>query len=288
MQVMDQRIPPPPLDRLMNLQLMRTTLVSFLDWQNFSDVVAGCYVRVLLEMRSEDRLRDSLDNYYIACVKGAKKGPSYTGFSCDGASTEWHILIELPPCFKATQNGNVVQLNSISNSPFRQNEYQQWVSMAKEHNQQFITIAQLEFRCQMLEDSKLQASTPVPRRRWVNEDPAVTEAREARLAEFRELIKNEILGSYVALPHVDKLHQQSIESLQEIESQCLDRISAVRIAINEKTKCRVCQNHVCTVICYPCKHQVVCRSCAEDTSMTVCPAPGCGARVEQKFEPFSA
>ena len=284
--MMDQRIPAPPVERLMNLQLMRTTLVSFLDWQNFSEVVAGCYVRVLLEMRSEDRQRDSLDNYYIACVKGAKKGPSYTGFSCDGASTEWHILIELPPCFKATQNGNVVQLNSISNSPFRANEYQQWVSMARENNQPFITIAQLEFRMQMLEEHKLQASTPVPRRRWQNEDPSLTEAREARLAEYRETIRTEIVSSYVALPHIEKLHQQSIEQLQEIESQCLDRISAVRIAINEKTKCRLCQNHVCTVICYPCKHQVVCRICSE--TVTVCPAPGCGARVEQKFEPFSA
>jgi hypothetical protein len=272
----------------MALQLMRTTLVSFLDWQNFSEVVAGCYVRVLLEMRSEDRHRDSLDNYYIACIKGAKKGPSYTGFSCDGASTEWHILIELPPCFKATQNGNVVQLNSISNSPFKANEYQQWVTMAREHNQPFITLAQLEFRHQMLEDSKQQASTPVPRRRWANEDPAVTEAREQRLAEFREAVKNEILSTYVKLPHVDKLRHTPIETLQELESQCLDRISAVRIAINEKTKCRACMTHVCSVICYPCKHQVICRSCAEDASMTLCPAPGCGMRIEQKFEPFSS
>ena len=164
-QVRDQHIPPPSLEQLSRLQLFRTTLVNFIEWKNFEEVVQGCYVRVLLEMRSEDRPRDSSDSYYVACVKGAKKGPAYSGFSCDGATTEWHILIELPPCFRATQNGNVVQLNSISNSPFRANEYQAWVHMCREANIPFMSLAQLEFRVSLLSEHRQQASSPAPRKR---------------------------------------------------------------------------------------------------------------------------
>ena len=92
---MRDHIPPPPLENLTQLQLMRYTLVKFIDWKNFDEVIQGCYVRVLLEMRTDRQNTGSSDSYYIAAVKGAQKGPAYTGFSWDGLSTEWHIVIEL-------------------------------------------------------------------------------------------------------------------------------------------------------------------------------------------------
>lgn len=284
-----QRAPPPSLEQLSRLQLMRTTLVNFIEWKNFSDVVNGCYVRVLLEMRSEDRQRDTVDNYYIACVRGARKGPAYSGFSCDGATTEWHILIELPPCFRASANGNgnIVQLNSISNSPFKPNEYQNWIQNTRESNQPFITIAQLEFRFKCLEEHKQQAMTPAVRKRKAGEDPEAMEQRERKMTMLRDEVRQEIQETFAFFPHSDKLRHASLEELQEVERECLDIISKIRLALNEKSKCLLCRNHVSTVVCYPCKHQVVCKTCMDKTG-SVCPAPGCGANVSQKFEAFSA
>lgn len=266
---------------------MRTTLVNFIDWKNFPDVVTGCYVRVLLEMRSEDRQRENLDNYYIACVRGAKKGPSYSGFSCDGGNTEWHILIELPPCFRMTTNGNIVQLNSISNTAFKANEYQSWVTMCREANVPFPSMAQLEFRLKLLDEHKTQAMTPAVKKRRNGEDPAVQEQREARVAAMREDVRNEIQRTYAFLPHSDKLRTCALEDLQEVERECLDLISKLRTALNEKQKCVLCRSHVSTVVCYPCKHQVVCKNCMGSVTDT-CPAPGCGALVSQSFEAFAA
>jgi hypothetical protein len=289
MAVVDQRTPPPSLEQLRRLQLMRTALVNFVEWKNFSDVVSGCYVRVLLEMRTEDRQRDGGDNntYYITCVKGAKRGPSYGGFSCDGGSTEWHILIELPPCFRATANGNVVQLNSISNSAFLPSEYQSWINSCREAKQSFPTLAALEFRHQLLQEHKLQAMTPAIRKRRTDEDPAVVEQREKKLQQLRDSVRQEIHETHAFFPQVDRLKACSPEELQDVERQCLDVIGKVRAALNEKSKCVICRNHTSTVVCYPCKHQVVCKQCI-DVVKDTCPVAGCGALVTQKFEAFTA
>jgi hypothetical protein len=291
MAVVDQRTPPPSLEQLRRLQLMRTSLVNFIEWKNFDTVVSGCYVRVLLEMRSEDRQRDNTidnnNNYYITCVKGAKRGPPYAGFSCDGGSTEWHILIELPPCFRATTNGNVVQLNSISNSAFLPQEYQTWVNSSREAKQPFPTLAALDFRYQLLQEHKLQAMTPAVRKRKTDEDPAITEQREQRLQALKESVRQEINETYTFFPHVDRLKNCTLEELQDVERNCLDVIGSVRIALNEKSKCVICTAHASTVVCYPCKHQVVCKECIDRVQDT-CPAPGCGSLVTQKFEAYTA
>lgn len=288
MAVVDQRTPPPSLEQLRRLQLMRTALVNFIEWKNFSDVVSGCYVRVLLEMRTEEKQRDNVDNnnYYITCVKGAKRGPSYGGFSCDGGTTEWHILIELPPCFRATTNGNVVQLNSISNSAFLPNEYQSWINSCREAKQPFPTLAALEFRHQVLQEHKLQAVTPAYRKRK-DEDPAVAEQREMKLQLLRESVRQEIVETHAFFPHAERLKSSTLEELQDVERQCLDVIGKVRMALNEKSKCVLCCSHASTVVCYPCKHQVTCKHCIDNVTDT-CPAPGCGAVVTQKFEAYTA
>ncbi|KAG8346400.1 Plus 3 domain [Trypanosoma vivax] len=278
---------PPSLEMLQKLQLFRTTLVNFIEWKNFEEVVHGCFVRVLLEMRSEDVRRDNSDQYYIACIKGARRGPKYSGFSADMSSTEWHIVIELPPCFRATQNGNVVQLNSISNSPFRQSEYQQWVGMAREVGLPFLSLPQLQFRLDMLDEHKQQALAPEPRRKRNGENPQLSEMRDKALQKMREEAKEEILKTHVQMPHLTELQQLSLDQLQEIEREVLEMISRVRVLINERSKCMLCRRKLCTVICYPCKHKVLCKGCVEQIN-NVCPAPNCNIRVTETFEAYTS
>lgn len=279
----------PPLEMLQKLQLFRSTLVNFLEWRNFSDVVHGCYVRVLLEMRSaEENRRESPDNYYIACVKGAQRGPVYSGFSADAVTTEWHIVIELPPCFRSTQNGNVVQLNSISNSPFRQAEYQNWMEMTNETpGLTFSSLPQLQFRLGMLEEHKQQALSPVPRRRRVGEDPASVALRDKSIQEKRKNIMEEMMATHVKLPRIDQLKTMQLESLQEVEREILDLITEVRVVINERSKCMMCHNRICTEICYPCKHQVLCKDCSKNIHGH-CPVKGCAAPVQYTFEAYTS
>lgn len=285
--LLDEHTPPPSLEPLLKLQLFRTTLVNFIEWKNFEEVVRGCFVRVLLEMRSEDMRRDCSDHYYIACVKGAKHGPKYSGFSADMASTEWHIVIELPPCFRATQNGNVVQLNSISNSPFRLSEYEQWVEMTREAGIPFVSMPQLQFRLDLLEEHKQQALIYDPRRKRHGEDAQTTEKRERIVAMLRDQISEEVVSTHVQMPLITALEHCSLEQLQEIERELLDMISRVRMTINERSKCMLCRGRLCTVICYPCKHQVLCKDCAaviEDK----CPVPGCTIAVQETFEAYTS
>lgn len=279
----------PPLDMLHKLQLFRSTLVNFLEWRNFSDVVHGCYVRVLLEMRSaEENRRESPDNYYIALVKGAQRGPVYSGFSADAVTTEWHIVIELPPCFRSTQNGNVVQLNSISNSPFRQAEYQNWTEMINETRElNFPSLPQLQFRLGMLEEHKQQALAPEPRRRRNGEDGPAAAMRERVMDERRKRLMDEIVATHVKMRRIEQLKTLSLEELQEVEREILDMITGVRVSINERSKCMLCHNRLCTEICYPCKHQVLCKDCAKAIRGR-CPAPGCTTGVQYTFEAYTS
>lgn len=291
-------IPAPTVEQLCRLQLMRTTLVKFIEWRNFEDVVRGCFVRVLLEMRAEDRREAATgqDSYYIAVVKGAKKGPAYSGFSWDGLSTEWHIIIELPPCFKSSPNGNVVQLNSISNTVFKQQEYQQWVRMTKESGGSFITLSQIDLRVQVLNEHQAQTNVfPSQRRkRQTVEDPARQARRDEAIATMKKDMEEKVKKDYVILPLPDHLQTKKCEELVEIERQCLDLISGIRVALNERTKCRVCHKHVCTTVCYPCKHQVMCEICATrktegaEYAVVRCPAPDCNVLIQDRFEPFSS
>lgn len=276
---------PPSLEMLQKLQLFRTTLVSFMDWRNFTEVVVGCYVRVLLEVRGEDRRRDGADLYYIARVKDTKKGPSYSGFTANNATTELHIVIEMPPYLNNSSNANVVQLNSISNSPFRQSEYQHWVQTNVEFTISFPSMAQLQFRLGMLEEQKQQALKPDLERPRKDEDPRAAAQRIKALDEKRKGIVADVLATHVRVPRVDDLKHKGLDQLQELESEMLDLISSVRVAINERSKCMVCRNRVCTEICYPCKHQVLCKACASEIHGR-CPAPGCTVPVTEIIEPY--
>lgn len=265
---------PPSLELMRSLQLYRTTLSRFLENDDFPKMITGCYVRVLLELRSEDAgtIADSSDRYFIACIKGAKQGESYTGFTTDGSTTNWHIVIELPACFNASKNGDVVQLNSVSNSLFRQTDYQQWIDITRQYNQKFPSIPTMMFRQTTLARDMEEHS-----RLSVHNIDDVT----------RNRIEEEVKKEFVVFPSTAQLRALKLDELEEIERRVLDLITSVRVSVNERFKCIVCRKAYCTEICYPCKHQVLCKNCAQHIG-GVCPAPGCTTAVQETFEPFSS
>lgn len=290
-------IPPPSLESLTKLQLMRYSLVKFVDWKNFEEVIQGCFVRVLLEMRHDRTTPNGAgtDSYYVAVVKGAQKGPSYSGFSWDGLTTEWHIVIELPPCFRSTPNNNVVQFNSISNSQFKVSEYEAWVQMSREASRGFITVAQIDLRWSLLQEHMFAAGANPsnPRRRmqrnitdWVDPDPVKQQHREQLIQKYRKEADDTIRKECVLLPAVEELSNLKYDNLLDIQRECLDLIARIRLAISERIKCHLCGLHLCTVVCYPCKHLVSCKGCAE--RIVTCPVAGCDKPVLDKFEPFTA
>lgn len=273
----------PPLEQLHRLQVLRTTLVKFLEWKNFEEVVQGCYVRVLLEMRDDARTGgggETPDAYYVAPVKGVKRGPSYTGFSWDGISTEWHLIIDLPPCFRSTPNANVVQLNCISNTQFKQAEYDFWLDMCIKHRVPFITVAQIDLRVTLLNEHRALTATPGAGR---GKSGAGNSEQEEVL---RQQIEESIRNTHVLLPHIDNLPKLKVRELTEVERLTLECLSKVRLAINARMKCAMCKRAMCTVICYPCKHQAACRECAQVIT-DKCPAPGCNIPVQDTFEAYT-
>lgn len=309
MTITDQRSPPPTIDQLRKLQLMRTSLVTLLESRDFNEAIRHCYVRVLLEMRSDRgsieegcESRDNgatpsnatTDNYYIARVKGGKKGPSYTGFSCDGASTEWHVEIELPPIFRVTTNGNILQLNSISNTVFKNSEYQRWIQMSNEHGRGMITNAQLELRlCGLEEELRRVNATSISihskRRREEEEagsNGAIHVDQEENIAMTIKSLDTEVRSQQYLMCLPERLSQKSINELMEVEQQCLDVISTIRVALNIRTKCRHCLKNVACVVFCPCKHQVVCKECMN--AVTHCPAPDCGEFIQVRFDVYTS
>eukprot|EP00796_Vickermania_ingenoplastis_P012108 gene12108-8332_t len=264
----------PSLELLRRLQLSRTVLSRFLENDNFPEMITGCYVRVLLELRTDDStaIQDASDRYFIASVKGARQGEVYTGFTSDGSTTTWYVVIDLPPCFNPGSNADIVQLNSVSNSLFRPADYQQWVDITRQYNLRFPTGPSLAFRhSTLLRDMAEKARLSVH-----NIEPAV-----------RKQIEEEVRSESVLFPSTNALRAMKLEELEDVERHVLDLITSVRVEINERFKCLVCRVAFCTEICYPCKHQVLCKSCAAHID-GVCPAPGCTTPVRETFEPFSS
>lgn len=279
-------IPPPPLQDLHQLQLMRYTLVKLImECRSYEEVMTGCFARVLLEMRTN---RGNVpvgtttgDNYFIVKIKGVHRGPVYTGFSWDGVTTDLHILIEIPSCFRSTNpSNNYVQLNSISNSAFRQAEYEEWVRLHREAQCPFQSAAQLQLRRQTLNEHLEQIKLINARqntRGETNVDPAVME-------KLKQKAMSEVENEYALLPKADELHQISSDELGNLQRQCYEMMEALRMQIYNRTRCRNCLRATSTIICYPCKHQVMCQACAETTKE--CPAPNCGTFIQERIKPY--
>lgn len=282
-------IPPPPLESLQKLQLMRYTLVKLImECKNFESIMTGCYARVLLEMRqnrnstnnnsASNNPQPSGDNYFIVKIKGVHKGPSYTGFSWDGVTTDYHILIEIPSCFRSNNpSNNYVQLNSISNSQFRQAEYEEWVKLHREANCPFQSISQLSLRYQTLQEHLEQIKILNSRQgRNENVDSATSE-------RLKEQAHRENQENHVMLPQAEQLAGMSQDELYKIERQCHEMMEQLRVQVYTRTRCRKCNQKNSVIICYPCKHQALCESC-QDTEF--CPVKSCGKLIQERIKPY--
>lgn len=284
-------IPPPPLKSLQDLQLMRYTLVKLImECKNFESIMTGCYARVLLEMR-QNRNNSSTnvnaqngsqnpsgDNYFIVKIKGVHKGPSYTGFSWDGVTTDYHILIEIPSCFRSNNpSNNYVQLNSISNSQFRPAEYDEWVKLHREANCPFQSISQLQLRFQTLQEHLHMIKMNNTRQsRSENIDPQVA-------AQIKDRAQAEVQRDHVLLPQIEQLQSLTADELYKLQRQCHEMMEQLRVQVYDRTRCKACGQRTSSIICYPCKHQCLCESCQD---VEYCPVRKCGERILERIKPY--
>jgi hypothetical protein len=284
----------PTREHLCKLQMLRTTLVRLLNLgDQLDDVCNGCLVRVLLEIKG-DVVEASSNDYHVAVLRGIRRGMSYSGFTWDHIQTDIHFVIELPPVVRTTPQGNHVQLNSISNSPIRESEYNLWVQQMVHSRALIITPSQVDLRVVLLEQQMRSlgvAGALKAKRRRTNTsgqkppvDPTVKAAQKQKFEETKARVSEEYKVRYSLYPAVKDLVKLSRDDMLAIETRLVGTLEAVRATLKEKSKCRLCQREKCSVICYPCKHQVMCPGCS--VNVTVCPAPGCGAHIEDKIQPF--
>eukprot|EP00759_Apiculatamorpha_spiralis_P004895 PhF_6_TR12951/c0_g1_i1/m.20440 len=282
----------PSREHLCKLQMLRTTLVRLLSLgDQLDEVCNGCLVRVLLEIKGGDVVETSSNDYHVAVLRGIKRGMAYSGFTWDHIQTDIHFVIELPPVVRTTPHGNHVQLNSISNSPIRDSEYTLWVQQMVSSRALIITPSQVDLRVMLLEQQMrtfgVSNALKPKRRRPVNakqQDPATKQQQKERFEAIKNKFTEEYNTKYTLFPSAKDLPKKGREEILLIESKLLQTLEGVRLAIKEKSKCRICKKEQCAVICYPCKHQVMCTSCS--ANVTNCPAPNCGANIEEKITPF--
>jgi hypothetical protein len=271
---------------------MRYTLVKLImECKNFESIMTGCYARVLLEMRqtrtnnqnqqqqnANNNPQTTGDNYFIVKIKGVHKGPSYTGFSWDGVTTDYHILIEIPSCFRSNNPANnYVQLNSISNSQFRPAEYEEWVKLHREANCPFQSISQLSLRYTTLHEHLEQIKILNSRQ---NRNESVPEEVQKKL---REQAREEIERDNVLLPQTEQLMSLSPDELYKIERQCHEMMEQLRVQVYTRTRCRACLQRHSVIICYPCKHQCLCEMCQD---VPICPVKNCGKVIQERIKPY--
>lgn len=104
-------------------QTTRNDFIQLLSNPDMANIIVGTCVRVLLE------LQDFSEDYMIAKVLGIQMGESYSGFSQNAnQATTIHLRLQLPSRFNGG-NGNLYQLNSISNSPLTRHEVEVWLGL---------------------------------------------------------------------------------------------------------------------------------------------------------------
>eukprot|EP00760_Papus_ankaliazontas_P019184 PhM_4_TR17931/c0_g1_i1/m.13966 len=284
----------PSREHIGKLQMLRTTLVRLLTvGEQLDDIVNGCLVRVLLEIKGGEAVENASNDYHVAVLKGVKKGMAYSGFTWDHIQTDVHFVIELPPVVRTTPHGNHVQLNSISNSPIREAEYQLWVQQMVASHALIITPSQVDLRVQLLENQMralgVAAGNKAKRRKTDKRapvDPSVRRQQRQWYDETKARYLREFEARHHLLPSHRDLLKLTREQSVDLEKRMVDTLASLREALTEKSKCRLCRTEKCVVICYPCKHQVMCEGCS--ASVSVCPAPSCGAPIEDKIMPYSA
>lgn len=222
----------------------------------------------------------SPDDYYLAPITGATTGPEYSGFSCSGDTTNKYLIIELPPVFRNTPRGNELQLNSISNTALKPQEYEKWKVLSRTNNIATITNAQLE----LLADSLRKEIAAVKRRR--KEGLVLAGVGEIELQRRREVLEVELTKKYLRIPTTSDLPKCDVAALHKLEYDVLDMVTSLRNAISEKTKCRVCKERKANTVFLPCKHEAVCSECSKEC--THCPVADCNKLIDVRIDPYDS
>ncbi|KAG5485479.1 hypothetical protein LSCM1_07564 [Leishmania martiniquensis] len=106
-------------------QVSRNTAIHVMENANSSRILAGAFVRVLLEMPTRS------EGYVVARIHSTTVGEPYSGFSTNPAQiTNVYLVLELPPPLAAI-NGVQYQLNSVSNSSMGEREFREWLLMIR-------------------------------------------------------------------------------------------------------------------------------------------------------------
>ncbi|KAG5506584.1 hypothetical protein JIQ42_06836 [Leishmania sp. Namibia] len=106
-------------------QVSRNTVIHVIEMADSSRILAGAFVRVLLEMPTRN------EGYVVARIHSTTAGESYSGFSTNPAqTTSMYLMLELPPPLAAI-NGVQYQLNSVSNSSIGEGEFREWLQMIR-------------------------------------------------------------------------------------------------------------------------------------------------------------
>ncbi|GET86296.1 hypothetical protein, conserved [Leishmania tarentolae] len=106
-------------------QVSRNTAIHLIENVNSSRILAGAFVRVLLEMPTRN------EGYVVARIHSTTSGEPYSGFSTSPTqTTNMYLMLELPPPLAAI-NGVQYQLNSVSNSSMGEGEFRDWLQMIR-------------------------------------------------------------------------------------------------------------------------------------------------------------
>lgn len=138
-------------------QVNRNTAIHIIDEPQAGEILAGSFVRVLLEMPSRR------EGYLVARIQGTSIGEPYSGFSTNTAQTTTiYLMLELPPALAAI-NGVQYQLNSVSNSTMGEGEFREWLSLIRnEPTLRAPTVQQLEEVAAHLHPYEVSRHRPTP------------------------------------------------------------------------------------------------------------------------------
>lgn len=302
--------PHPELQHLNLLRLSRSTVVrlqTHFSVEQLERVVTGCFVRVLLETAEGGE-----QLYRVARVSGTTIGEEYSGYSFSDEKTTVHLNLDVPQALG--HSTSQIQLNSISNSDFLREEFEQWLPLAAEEAK-LPTFEEMQAKARELRPSLAEAGCqPVsallrpdsflpggglmaapgggaaekPTTRRSNDqkkrklpggadaDDSSREVKELR-AEVAAL-KGELSKRK---EHPCDLTTMQMDDLNRLEDGVNQYLKAIQDRKREMLQCKICMDKEISVVLLPCKHQALCKGCA----FKVKNCPLCRATIVDRIMP---
>lgn len=104
----------------------RNTALHILQQPDAASIITGAFVRVLIEMPSEQQ------DYILTRIASIRMGEPYSGFAPNvSRQCKWYLILQLPPEL-ANINGLQYQLNSVSNGELHERDFARWLTFTRE------------------------------------------------------------------------------------------------------------------------------------------------------------